>query len=49
MDILGAIPLSGYTVQRAIDLTRAKDHAMKLVHHTKNYYFATENASLYAK
>ncbi|KAF6018921.1 hypothetical protein EB796_022742 [Bugula neritina] len=39
-EILGAIPLSGYTLQRVVDNKRLKDHAFKLVHHTKTYIFA---------
>lgn len=42
-EILGAIPLAGYMVNKAIDLKRPKDHALKLVHHTKTYYFAAMN------
>ena len=37
-EILGAIPLAGYTAQKPVDVKRA--HSIKLMHHTKTYVLA---------
>lgn len=48
-DILGAIPISGYVVQKATDLKWPKKHAIKLMHSVRTYYLAADSESGAAK